>query len=147
MGPHRGRMAPNETRLREVPLITSHDLRVLIVEDDEPIRALIAATVPDDWQLFMAEDGLEALAVARQHKPDAIILDNDLPMLSGSEVCEILRREEWCAQTRIIGLTASADSSVRAAFTRAGADAFLNKPFSPMQLLDLVDSWQDATSA
>lgn len=116
-------------------------MTVLVVEDDEPIRSLICATLPDDWNVIEAGDGMEAIELARRHRPDAIILDHNLPMLEGSEVCAILRREEWAARTRIVGLTASADRAVRRDFTAAGVDAFVAKPFSPVQLLDLLDAW------
>lgn len=120
-------------------------LRLLIVEDDAPIRALIAATVPESWHVVEARDGMEALSLAREHEPHAIVLDHDLPMLTGAEACEILKREEWCRdRCRIVGLTASDALEVREAFSRAGADAFLNKPFSPVQLLDLIDAWEVA---
>lgn len=119
--------------------------RLLIVEDDDAIRALIAVTVPEEWEVLEARDGMEALELARQHEPNAIILDHNLPMLSGAEVCAVLKREAWCATAcRIVGLTASGDIEVRQAFSEAGADAFVNKPFSPVQLLDLMDAWEAA---
>ena len=119
--------------------------RLLVVEDDDPIRALIVATVPEAWEVAEAADGMEALALARRHEPHAIVLDHNLPMLTGAEVCEVLKREPWCRERcRIVGLTGNGDGSVRRAFSEAGADAFLNKPFSPVQLLDLIDSWEGA---
>lgn len=111
---------------------------VLIVEDDHSIQLLLEATLPDQWVLVTARDGLEALAVARDHRPDAVVLDHHLPLLSGVEVCEVLRQQAWAADCRIVALTGSEDASVRSAFSRAGADAFLTKPFSPVQLLELL---------
>lgn len=117
-------------------------MSVLVVEDDEAIRALIVATLPERWSVLEAVDGLEALAVARAHGPHAVILDHRLPLLTGVEVCATLRREDPVRRRRIVGLTASNDNDIRQAFIDAGADAFLNKPFSPVQLLDLLDSWE-----
>ena len=114
-------------------------VKVLVVEDDLAIRLLIVATLPDDWCVIQAADGLEALVLAREHEPEAIILDHQLPILHGAEVCRVLRREAWATQVRVVGLTASSDPAVRRAFADAGADAFLTKPFSPVQLLDLLD--------
>ena len=123
----------------------SRPFTLLVVEDDAPIRALIVATVPEEWHVIEAIDGMEALEKAREHEPDAIVLDHNLPMLSGAEVCQVLKREAWCAKRcRIVGLTASGDLAVRQAFSEAGADAFVNKPFSPVQLLELVDAWESA---
>ncbi len=116
-------------------------MTVLVVEDDPSIRTLIAVTLPDDWQVVEAGDGIEGIALAREHRPDAIILDHDLPLVVGSEVCRVLRGEAWAADTRMVAITGSADPAVRRAFADAGVDAFLSKPFSPVQLLDLLDSW------
>lgn len=117
-------------------------MTVLIVEDDEALRRLIVATLPDDWNIIEAGDGMEAIALARKHRPDALILDHDLPMLHGAEVCAVLRREPWAATSRFLALTGSDDRQVRRLFADAGADAFLQKPFSPVQLLDLLDRWE-----
>ncbi|MBW3619001.1 MAG: response regulator [Actinobacteria bacterium] len=117
-------------------------MTVLVVEDDESLRRLIVATLPDDWTPVEAGDGMEAIALARQHHPDAVILDHDLPMLAGADVCEVLRRETWSSHTCIVALTGSDDRHVRRRFADAGADAFLLKPFSPVQLLDLLDRWE-----
>lgn len=117
-------------------------MKVLVVEDDEALRGLILATLPDDWTVIEAGDGMEAIAVARANRPDAVILDHDLPMIAGADVCEILRRETWTDDTYILALTGSDDRHVRRRFADAGADAFLLKPFSPVQLLDLLDRWE-----
>lgn len=117
-------------------------MTVLVVEDDESLRTLILATLPEEWTSLEAGDGMEGLSVAREHRPDAVILDHDLPMLAGAEVCEVLRREPWAADTYILALTGSEDRHVRRRFADAGADAFLLKPFSPVQLLDLLDRWE-----
>lgn len=115
---------------------------VLVVEDDEHLRKLIVATVPDDWHVVEAEDGLEGLSMAQIHRPDAVVLDHGLPLLDGATVCSALRRAGHPA--RIVALTAYHDPEVREAFTEAGADAVLLKPFSPMRLLDLLERWEAA---
>lgn len=117
---------------------------VLVVEDDEPIRALITATLPEDWAVVEAADGMEALALAREHRPDAVLLDHDLPLMSGIEVCQVLRRDPATDRSRIVAVTANDDPRVRDAFTIAGADAVLTKPFSPMQLLAMLETWERA---
>lgn len=117
---------------------------VLLVEDDEHLRGLIAATLPDDWRLVEAVDGLEGLSMAQIHRPDAVILDHGLPLLDGAAVCAALRRAGL--QMRIIGLTAYHDSEVRDALIEAGADAVLLKPFSPMRLLDMLERWESSVA-
>lgn len=117
---------------------------VLVIEDDDHLRELIAATLPDEWRLFEARDGLEGLSLAQAHEPDAVILDHGLPLLDGASVCEALRRRQLAV--RIVALTAYHDPAVRDAFTAAGADAVLLKPFSPMRLLDLLERWEMAVA-
>ena len=117
---------------------------VLVVEDDEPIRMLITATLPEDWAVVEAVDGMEALALAREHRPDAVLLDHDLPLMDGVEVCQVLRRDPANAGCRIVAVTANDDPRIRDAFTIAGADAVLTKPFSPMQLLEMLETWERA---
>lgn len=117
-------------------------MKLLIAEDDPSIRSLIELTVPDDWTVLLARDGVEAVSLARQHRPDAVIVDHTMPVLTGVEVCEVLAREDWRADCTIIALTASRDQDVRRKMTTAGADAFLSKPFSPVELLDLLGAQQ-----
>lgn len=117
------------------------DVRLLIAEDDRSIRELIALTVPDDWDVVQATDGVEAIALARRYRPDAIILDQDMPVVRGTEVCQLVQREGWRSRCTIVALTASRDPEVRREMIQAGADAFLEKPFSPVELLQLLNAW------
>jgi len=114
---------------------------VLIVEDDQFIRKLIATTLEDvsEFELHEAADGLEALEVARRERPSLVFLDVDMPRLNGIETCRRLRRDEATSNTTIVMLTAAHDDSVEADAVQAGADLFLTKPFSPLDLLRLVD--------
>lgn len=115
---------------------------VLIVDDDPFIRRLIATTLEDvaSFELVQASDGVEALELARQDPPAIVFLDIDMPRLNGIETCRSLRGEEATSAATIVMLTAaSGDESERAA-EEAGADLFLTKPFSPLDLLRLVDT-------
>ena len=117
-------------------------VKLLIVEDDRGIRELIGHTVPAGWDVTFAADGIEALAAARTIQPDAIILDHQLPVLTGAEVLELLQRESWRDRCTIVALTTSYDPDVRRQMTLAGADAFLHKPFSPVELLEMLEVWE-----
>jgi CheY-like chemotaxis protein len=110
---------------------------VLIVDDDPFIRRLIATTLEDvsGFELQEAGDGEEALALARESEPTIIFLDVDMPRLDGIAACRELRARD--GETRIVMLTAGPQHE-RAA-REAGADLFLTKPFSPLDLLRLVD--------
>ena len=118
---------------------------VLIVDDDQFIRKLIATTLEDvsDFELHQAADGVEAIEVARRERPSLIFLDVDMPRLNGIETCRRLREDEATSSTTIVMLTAAHDDSVESDAEQAGADLFLTKPFSPLELLNLVDRLSD----
>jgi two-component system cell cycle response regulator len=114
----------------------------LLIADDEPhIVALVRATLEDDRiRVLEASDGVAALGLAVDACPDIVLLDVQMPGLSGFEVCERLRREARFARTKIIMLTAAAQAADEARGLAAGADHYLTKPFSPIRLLSLVQS-------
>jgi CheY-like chemotaxis protein len=115
---------------------------VLIVDDDPFIRRLIATTLEDVAGFHIAEagDGLEAVATAREKEPAIVFLDIDMPRMNGIEACRELRAlDGGRARPTIVMLTA-AGPDVEPEARAAGADLFLTKPFSPLDLLQLVDS-------
>jgi DNA-binding response OmpR family regulator len=112
--------------------------RVLIVDDDEALRSLLRLTLPGEGlELLEAADGEQALRVARDERPDLVVLDWRLPGRSGVEVLTELR--ELYPSLPVIVLTAESDPLPRRLATELRADAFLTKPFSPLGLLDLVE--------
>ncbi|MBW3576677.1 MAG: response regulator [Actinobacteria bacterium] len=117
-------------------------MRVLIAEDDGALRSLIAATVPAHWEVHEATDGVETVAAARRLQPDAIILDHQMPVITGVEVCRLLAAEPWRGSCRVVALTGVRDAEIRRQMAAAGADAFLEKPFSPIELIELVSVWE-----
>ena len=118
---------------------------VLIVDDDPSIRKLVATTLEDvaGFDLVEAADGGEALERAAEEPPAIVLLDIDMPGVDGLEAARRLRAEPETAQTTIVMLTAAADEEAERASEEAGADLFLTKPFSPLELLRLVDELGD----
>jgi CheY-like chemotaxis protein len=114
---------------------------VLVVDDDPFIRGLILTTLEDvaHFTLFEAADGEEALVVARAEHPRLVFMDIDMPRLDGIAACRALRGDPATAGATIVMLTASAEDSARGRAEEAGADMFLTKPFSPLDLLRMVD--------
>jgi two-component system chemotaxis response regulator CheY len=114
---------------------------VLIVDDDPFIRKLILTTLEgvSSFDLHQASDGEEAVQTARREGPRLVFLDIDMPRMDGIEACRQMRAEPSMAGSKIVMLTASADDSARSRAEHAGADRFLTKPFSPLDLLRLVD--------
>jgi two-component system chemotaxis response regulator CheY len=118
---------------------------VLIVDDDQFIRRLIATTLEDvaGFELHEAADGVQALEVARRERPTLVFLDVDMPGLNGIETCRRLRTDGATSQSTIVMLTAAQGDQVEGQAEEAGADLFLTKPFSPLELLHLVDRLSD----
>jgi CheY-like chemotaxis protein len=116
---------------------------VLIVDDDPFIRKLVATTLEDvaGFELHEASDGAHALEVARDVRPAVVFLDVDMPHLDGIEACRQLRAEEngSSGAATIVMLTAAGAGELETRARQAGADLFLTKPFSPLDLLRLVD--------
>jgi two-component system phosphate regulon response regulator PhoB len=112
---------------------------ILVVEDETPIQTLLRYNLEqDDYEVAEATDGEEALLLCAERKPDLIILDWMLPLLSGIEVCRRLRRSDETKSIPIIMLTARGEEGDRVRGLNAGADDYVTKPFSPAELLARV---------
>ena len=108
---------------------------VLICDDEAPLRELVGATLgAEGHSIAEASDGEQALERARALRPDLIVLDVGMPRRSGLEVLGELRRDPGLASIPVIMLTARAQVADRAVAAEAGADRYLSKPFSPLEL-------------
>ena len=113
--------------------------KVLIADDQANMRQLVRLTLETGrFEIFEAPDGDAALEVARREQPDLVFLDWTMPGLSGVEVCRALREDPATAGTRIVMLTARSQNEDREAARAMGADDYITKPFSPIQLLEKV---------
>ena len=109
--------------------------RILVADDDRQVRRLVSLTLgSEDFQVCYAEDGTEAVRVAREVQPDLVLLDHQMPGLSGVEVCRALRTDPLTARTPIVMLTGQGHAAIRSRAFEAGVDDFLTKPFSPIGL-------------
>jgi DNA-binding response OmpR family regulator len=110
--------------------------RVLVVEDEQDIAALIkhALERSGDAQVDVVGSGDTALRAVADQAPDLVILDINLPVMSGTEVCRIMRARADTANTPIIMLTARTSESDRVAGLDLGADDYVTKPFSLREL-------------
>jgi CheY-like chemotaxis protein len=107
---------------------------VLVCDDEAVLRSLIGAALGSDYDLLEARDGDEVLEQARARRPDLIILDMMMPGKSGLDVLPELRSHPELASTPVVMLTARTQAADRDAAASAGADRFLAKPFSPLEL-------------
>jgi DNA-binding response OmpR family regulator len=109
---------------------------VLVVEDERQIAEIAKDYLQHaGYAVFTAEDGIEALAMSRDRRPDLVVLDIGLPRLDGLEVARRLRKE---SAVPIIMLTARAEESDRLMGLDLGADDYIVKPFSPRELVARV---------
>ncbi|HAC44599.1 MAG TPA: hypothetical protein DCF65_00890 [Chloroflexi bacterium] len=116
-------------------------LRTVVIADDESsMRLLVHATIEsDDYRVVEAADGAEAWAMVQQHKPALVLLDVQMPERSGLEVLRLIKADPGLAATRVILLTAKAQETDIESGLIAGADFYLTKPFSPLDLLTRVE--------
>ncbi len=113
--------------------------RVLIVEDEAAIATLLEYNLgKEDFDVFLASDGEEALIKVDELQPDIIILDWMLPKISGIEVCRRLRSKSETRNIPVIMLTARSEESDRIRGLDTGADDYLTKPFSTNELIARV---------
>ena len=114
---------------------------VLVVDDESDVVDLIRYKLRGaGFAVLEANDGLEALRAAREHRPDLIVLDLMLPEMSGEEVCRQLRSGADTAAIPILMLTARAQPTERITGLEIGADDYLIKPFSPRELLLRIEA-------
>jgi len=110
--------------------------RVLVVEDEQDIAGLIKHTLErsGDASVEIVGRGDDALRAIAADIPDLVILDLNLPVLSGDEICRMLRQRSETAQIPVIMLTARTSESDRVAGLDLGADDYVTKPFSLREL-------------
>jgi two-component system phosphate regulon response regulator PhoB len=110
--------------------------RVLIVEDEAPLVTMLRYNLErEGFAVDAAADGEEALLRIAEHRPDAVLLDWMLPLVSGLEVCRQIRRAPATRSLPVIMLTARGAEGDRIRGLDSGADDYVVKPFSPSELV------------
>jgi DNA-binding response OmpR family regulator len=113
--------------------------KVLAVDDEPNILMSIEFILEmEGYEVHIARDGEEALEVAGRVRPDLILLDVNMPLKDGYEVCRILRERELLAGTKVIMLTAKGQTLERKKGLEVGADEYVTKPFSADELLEKI---------
>ena len=115
---------------------------VLVVEDNELNMKLFHDLLETrGYNVVQSRDGMEALKLARQHKPDLIIMDIQLPEISGLEVTKWIKEEDALKAIPIIAVTAFAMKGDEDKIRESGCDAYIAKPMSVMTFLRIVDQF------
>jgi DNA-binding response OmpR family regulator len=108
------------------------DQTVLVVDDEEAIAEAVRARLESEgFQVLVALDGPQAIALHREQHPDLVVLDLMLPGMDGLEVCKEIQRTSW---TPVLMLTARTEEADKVAGFAVGADDYLTKPFSLREL-------------
>jgi CheY-like chemotaxis protein len=114
--------------------------KLLIADDEDGIRRLVRMTLESErYDILEASDGEETITLAREHKPELILLDVMMPRRSGLDVCRALKGDPATSQITIFMLTARAQESDQREGRAAGCDGYFMKPFSPVALMRKVD--------
>jgi len=115
---------------------------VLIVEDNElNLKLLHDILQYQGYTVFTTRLGEPALELARQHRPDLILLDIQLPDISGMEAARRLKADDQTRTIPIIAVTAFAMSGDEAKILASGCDAYVSKPFNVIEFITLVERW------
>ena len=113
---------------------------VLCADDDRDILALLALRLERaGYRVAQAVDGEQALTLARELRPNVLVLDVMMPRMTGTEVLAALRADEATAGMRVVLLSARAQEADVERGLEAGADAYLAKPFQAPELIDVVE--------
>ena len=113
--------------------------KVLIVEDNELNMKLFHDLLESQgYSTLQTREGLQALALARQHRPDLILMDIQLPEISGLEVTKWLKDDEELSHIPVVAVTAFAMKGDEERIRQGGCEAYISKPISVMHFLDVV---------
>lgn len=115
--------------------------KILIVDDESTIRRVLRRMLSRNYIILEAEDGEEAVNVARNEKPDLILMDIMMPRIDGYTSCHIIKTDPATNAIPVVMLTAI-DYELNVRLSReVGADGYITKPFRSRELLDSVSSF------
>lgn len=116
-------------------------MKVLVAEDNPNSRQLVKDILESiGYEPILAIDGPSAIAAAQLHVPDMVILDVNMPGMTGFEVCAVLKSDDKLKHIPILMLTAQTDVESKVTGLGMGADDYLGKPFSPRELAARIDA-------
>jgi len=117
--------------------------KILVIEDEEDIRELIHFNLfKEKYEVLLAKDGQEGLAMAQNHLPDLILLDLMIPKMHGHDVCKQLKSNSQTKHIPVIMVTAKGEESDIVKGLELGADDYISKPFAPKILVARVKALQ-----
>lgn len=113
--------------------------KILIADDNENIREALTYLLEDEgYKLWLAKDGADALKKVRDIRPDILFLDIMMPEMNGYDVCRKIKTDPELKSTYVIMLTAKGQVAEQERGREVGADEYIVKPFSPMEILSKI---------
>ena len=113
--------------------------KILSIEDMPGVRRLICMTLEYmGFQVLEAVNAEEGLAMVRKQRPDLVLMDVRMPGMSGLDACEVIRADPVLSATPVVMLSSASGDADIAAGMKSGANAYLVKPFQPVELIELV---------
>ncbi len=115
--------------------------KIVVADDDVDVRMLVALKLRHSgYDVVDVGDGAAALEACRDERPDLVVLDLMMPVMSGLEACRAIKAEPGLADVPVVLLTARAQNTDVDAGLAVGADDYVTKPFSPKELAARVES-------
>lgn len=113
--------------------------RILLVDDDVDILAVIGETIRDKFEVIQAVDGLDALHHLETGEPDLAVIDYEMPLMDGFELCRVIRKHERFRAMPVIFLSGHAAKSEITKGYKSGANLYLTKPIDPLRILKNIE--------
>jgi len=119
--------------------MTMEQKKILIADDNENIRDALTYLLEDEgYQLWLAKDGAETIQKVKEFRPDILFLDIMMPEVNGYDVCRTIKSDPALKDTYVIMLTAKGQIAEQERGKEVGADEYIVKPFSPMEILTKI---------
>jgi signal transduction histidine kinase len=134
------RSAPESGSELEFSIVGQGEKTVLVADDEPDMRNYVVSLLADKYRVIQTPDGVHVSALVAEHKPAIVLLDWMMPGRDGLTVCQELRASEQNSDLKIVLLTARVDEQSKIDALQAGADDFLTKPFSSIEVLTRIDN-------
>lgn len=115
--------------------MSNNDVKILVVDDDKFVQKLVTRYLKNQYDVIVANDGNEGIALAKKQLPSAIVLDIEMPGINGYAVCEILKNTPSTSHIPIIFLSSHCNLQGRLLAYESGGDDFITKPFDAVELV------------
>jgi len=117
-------------------------MKILIADDNEMNRSLMFALLQrNGYEVLEAADGAQAVKFAKEHIPDLIIMDIQMPVLDGVTALRMLRADESTKTMPVIAITSYAMKGDREKFLKAGFDSYISKPINTKEVISMIEQY------